>query len=316
MRTHTYTVASTIAAGILGLAAALKLYSLKADPDFPANGLATSALIIAEAWLAAWLLSRWKAPAARWTAIVFFALFACVSLGKGLKGLSSCGCFGSFQTDPWLVFTGDLVLVGSLVYSRPQQQQARGSLRALLPAVSMAWAIPVTFVAVVSASWAEASPAVPGLFVDAVSNTAILEPEEWLGSGCPLDKLTDLGETIHGGEWLVVFFHHDCPHCQELLSLLKGRADLNTKLALVEVPPFDDVGSDRHHGLANAFGRLKGRYDWFIEAPTVIRVRQGTVVRVESPLQEPLAGSLQSFLDDTASLSSVSAYAGRPKNEG
>jgi len=54
----------------------------------------------------------------------------------------------------------------------------------------------------------------------------------------------DTGDKLSNGNWLVLFYHHDCPDCAEAIKRyeqmglnLRGRADF-LRIAFIEVPPY------------------------------------------------------------------------------
>lgn len=73
-----------------------------------------------ELLLAAWLWSG-MFPLACWlTACLTFACFAAASFYMGWIGQASCGCLGAMVTiNPWLTFSFDLLVLSTLVISRP-----------------------------------------------------------------------------------------------------------------------------------------------------------------------------------------------------
>src|SRR5439155_13076565 len=48
-----------------------------------------------------------------------FIAFAIVSTHLGIRGVASCGCFGTIRTSPWTAFSIDLIAVFVLLLSRP-----------------------------------------------------------------------------------------------------------------------------------------------------------------------------------------------------
>lgn len=113
-----------VAAGVLLAAAAmLKTYQMLARPDVGTTTakLGGGALIEAELALATMLLLRLM-PRATWgIAIAAFTIFAGVSVGRSLHGVSSCGCFGPINVDPRITAGIDLLMVTLLVLAGPPQ---------------------------------------------------------------------------------------------------------------------------------------------------------------------------------------------------
>ena len=105
---------------VLIVAGALKLYELgfeAQDESAPTLLLMVLAEIelLGGIWMAAWfdpVRTRW------WGAAAFVGL-AVSSLFQTIAGKCSCGCFGSFSVNPWLVLVFDLAAVAALLGSGP-----------------------------------------------------------------------------------------------------------------------------------------------------------------------------------------------------
>ncbi|MBI2826200.1 MAG: hypothetical protein HYX69_16085 [Planctomycetia bacterium] len=291
--------------GVLLVAAGLKAYDLVSAPAAASpvgSRLLAAALVEGEALLGLWLLSGFARRGAWRAALVAFALFACVSLYRGLSGAESCGCFGGVRVSPWWTFVGDLAAVFALWWWWPRRDLAD----ALVPAAEApevvrerhAWRMVPAALAAVSLNltvvWAIAMLA-PARLTDAGdipadAKSVVLEPNGWVGKRLPLLTHTDIGSQLSVGQWTVLLYHHDCPKCQEVLANYEsdeGLADLGRarQVALVEVPPFDDtLIADSGAPLGFARGLLSADKEWFVATPVVIDVDDGTVVRVSSEL--------------------------------
>lgn len=73
----------------------------------------------AELALGLWLLTGLFPTASRASAVVAFTIFFAASLGRGLAGESSCGCFGGLTVPPWATGMMDLTVVGLMLAFRP-----------------------------------------------------------------------------------------------------------------------------------------------------------------------------------------------------
>jgi len=120
-----YDVVRIVLGLVLLTAAALKGHQLATEP-VAGTGLLTSrwfliGVVEFEFFFGLWLLAG---PYPKWTwaaAFCCFALFAGVSLWKGLSGEACCGCFGRVPVNPWYTLILDLAAVGALLCWRPRR---------------------------------------------------------------------------------------------------------------------------------------------------------------------------------------------------
>src|SRR5438093_351538 len=111
------------AAALLLIAAALlKAYQTVARPDVVtiSSRLLAGALIEFELALAGTLLLQLWPRAAWGLAITSFTVFAGVSVGRSINGVSSCGCFGPINIDPRITAGLDVLMVALLMLAGPQ----------------------------------------------------------------------------------------------------------------------------------------------------------------------------------------------------
>ncbi len=113
-----------VALGLLLLvAAALKAHQLATEPVI-APGILNSlwfltAVVELELFFGLWLVAGLY-PRQTWAvAVACFALFAGVSLFKGLSGAATCGCFGRVPVNPWWTLILDAAAVSALLFARP-----------------------------------------------------------------------------------------------------------------------------------------------------------------------------------------------------
>ena len=295
---------------VLGLvlltAASLKGYQLATEPVAGTSLLSSRwfliTLVDVELLFGVWLLSGlYSRPT--WAATIFcFGGFAGVSLWKALSGEASCGCFGSVPVNPWWTFTFDLAAVGLLAWCRPATAQpptGRLGLRwAGIALALLAGGVPGTLA---MATYTPTALSADGVIVGE-GNLVVLEPEKWTGKPFPLAGWIDVGERLVRGDWIVVLYHHDCPKCQEILSVcerLAQRASSDSAalpMALIEVPPYASGGDDLtwlgSHGM---LGRLNNERDWFVETPSVMVLREGNVEGVQ---RTPSATAFETMLRD------------------
>jgi len=88
----------------------------------------------------------------------------------------------------------------------------------------------------------------------------------------------DIADQINKGEWLVVFFHHDCTACTKSLPQLKARARKGERIAFVEIPPFARKGEEVIDPDASwALGKLSDDREWFFPMLTRVKLENGIV---------------------------------------
>ena len=109
----------------------------------------------------------------------------------------------------------------------------------------------------------------------AVTSTyEVLEPKTWIGKELPILEHIDIAEQIKTGNWLLLFYHHDCPDCQkaipqyeQLARDLAGNEEL-LRIALIEVPPYGRHPA--HWNTLCSFGQLADTKEWFVTTPLAV----------------------------------------------
>ncbi len=119
------------AAGVLIVAAALKLYALVTAPVGDSWLLAhpwlTAALIQAELALGVWLCARVYVRAAWLTAVGCFVVFTAFAAVRVLTQQETCGCLGAVEPRPgWMLLLNTSVLA-LLLYGPPGWRASRGT---------------------------------------------------------------------------------------------------------------------------------------------------------------------------------------------
>jgi thiol-disulfide isomerase/thioredoxin len=244
-----------------------------------------------------WLLSGVFKRLAWLAALACFSLFCCVTLYKGLTGAASCGCFGRVHVNPWITLLAiDLPAVVALslfhpigllipILSFPRRREsirgAIGNSLKLVATSSRSWATAGFTLAVLSTTTPILALNKPAL---ATSTYEVLEPETWVGKELPILEYLDIGEQLKTGTWLLLFYHYDCPHCQEVIPIyeqmardLKGNEDF-LRIALVEVPPYG--GRPVSEAASCALGRLPNVKEWFVTTPAVMLIENSEVRHV------------------------------------
>jgi len=106
----------------------------------------------------------------------------------------------------------------------------------------------------------------------------ILEPNSWLGKPLPFIDYIDIGDKIKTGNWLVLFYHYDCPDCitaiEELNKTKYETQDARYYVAIIEVPPYGkQIETNCLHG------QLLETKEWFITTPAIILLKNGKVAQ-------------------------------------
>jgi len=274
-------------AGMLAIAAALKLWSFATTPSFDMDWTETPLIVLGnsgfELLLVSWLMSGWQQRAASITAMLFFLVLCCVAAIKWWSGELSCGCFGPVKVPPWVTTLLDAGVVAGLVWqlSRgnieiPPYPKARAAAvfvlgicgALMLPAIAY-YHHPVT---VRSEGFTESH----GLFV--------LEPEKWVNKRFPLLEYIVTKRPIAQGICRVVLFHRDCSDCQRLLPQIEQAARTAVvRTVLVELPPVAPMEqSIIPQGTTCEVGILDASKEWFATTPVIIDLDNGRVVRQQS----------------------------------
>ena len=108
----------------------------------------------------------------------------------------------------------------------------------------------------------------------------ILEPETWVGKELPVIDYIDIGEQLKTGNWLVLFYHYDCPDCQKAITELeKIAANLSgnddfPQIAIIDVPPYGPSLQT-----SCSIGRLPEVKEWFITTPAMVLLKSGKVAQ-------------------------------------
>lgn len=288
----------TAAGLLLMVAAALKAHQLATQPVD--DRIWQSLQLIGEWVLGVWLVSGVFRRVAWVVGIIVFAVFAAVSLDKGLADANSCGCFGLVQVNPWVTFSVDVVVVLLLAGFRPRKAEPEGG------GTPARWARPAAAAALVLlggvGGWVYAQSYQPGQLQD--DGTVVfdaehvfLEPDTWMGKSFPLLAHIGIRSDLAAGRWDVLLYHEDCPSCREVIGQLldQPRAVNSPKLAMIVVPPYSGEsvlgGRDASHV---AFGVIKGDRQWFVPTPVILRLVDGKVVHVrETAEYEQAAGDEQ-----------------------
>jgi thiol-disulfide isomerase/thioredoxin len=271
----------------------LKTYQLFTDPGLGVihgSRWLQTALVEYELLLAIWLLSDLALQWGRRIALGTFLGFGCYAFFLGISGASSCGCFGKVHVNPWWTFGLDAALVIVLFVWKPRRvgdDFKHASRYVYFTArVFLVIAALFAFVGIPALSFAVRSPGSALSIESALANSrfVLLEPESWIGKPFPLTSFIDISERegLSRGSWIVVFYRHDCPKCQQALPRYERLAEQlvsakeDTHIALIEIPPYGPVGLSDNQLCCP--GRLNDSKEWIITTPAEVRVMNGQVV--------------------------------------
>ena len=241
--------------------------------------------------LAAWLISNVFKRAA-WLAVTgTFSGFLAVTFFRALSGEQSCGCFGRIQVNPWITLCLDATILTLLLVLHPHWiAEIRGQWRVKRV---VAAGLCVVLAGTLSAVGCIRNDAPAGVLENAdvgqQDRLVVLNPKEWVGQPFPLSSYVTLDQPLMRGCWVAVLYHHDCTHCQALLTKLREQVRqhppvaADPPLAAIEMPPYVKDGGvpaiasidGVHHG------RLSAAHDWFVDTPVVVGLRDGRVVFAE-----------------------------------
>lgn len=290
-RERGYSVASYCIACVMLVAAILKAYELVtvpilSDVEFLPRTIQV-VLVELELSLAIWLLLGTARIWAWRVTLATFVTFAIASLWMLMIGKESCGCFGAATVNPLLALGADAFTIVCLIQFRPEQLKQEQTIvlpggyryirwfamrtRTALMAFAILSGVVFAFAALSQRAMSVSSEG----FAFAAGNTIVLKPALWVGKKFPLLPYIEADSRLADGDWVVWLYHDSCPTCrQRLRSLTPAEGN---RLVIIEVPPY----SDSLERIPFARGRLTERYDWFIETPVAITIRDGVVKTIE-----------------------------------
>jgi len=273
-----------IVAAVLLLAALLKGYAISTGPVAGTTVLDTWAFQVASVeaeLLFAWLLIAGHnilGPMRR-MCIALFTFFAVIAGYKAWLGESTCGCFGRVSVDPHWTVLLDLGLIALVFFSRVDDSQSDMGKSVKDPrhygkvalGVYLLMAAPLTYGMLTYVPGALVAGGIGGRsqwVIDAqVGDFVLLEPEQWVGGTFPLYNQLNNAKALEAGEWTIVLFRYDCPHCVEHVpKLIRESQAAQRQIALVEVPPYAPASRVwwPTSGPGIWSGRLSEQYDWFV----------------------------------------------------
>jgi hypothetical protein len=276
------TVASLLfAAGLLKLdEVADRLHDTLLGPDSVWPRYALGQL---EIFLGIWIISGTRYSLACKTVSLTFFAFATASAYNLVAGNHFCACFGRIPLSPGRSLLLDLaVLAGLLPSWRPQASVPQdGRIRtALLHLCSLALVLATALSSTVGSAWASFD-----------SRPRVLSPpDQWVGGPLPVMDSIDIERPLRHGDWVLFFYHPDCPKCQHAQEMAEhlavspqGRSQ-PPRVALLDVRP--DSGQSMAVRSAVILGRLAPDCPTEIATPLIVRLIDGDVVGVSTTLDE------------------------------
>ena len=231
--------------------------------------------------LGCFLISR-IIPRACWlAATACFAFFSGLTLWRALDGQASCGCFGTVHVNPWITLWAiDIPATVLLLILSPKPLWVFNPIYWLTP-----WPHWRRIVATAMVIGAIVIPPTVILAMREVpvetENYIRMEPERWIDTDLPISDYIDISPAINQGDWVVFFYHHDCPDCQAALPEYRAFAEQFVgnedflRFAFIAIPPVfaEQVpASDAYR-----IGCLSDEKTWYVQTPVVVMVSDGVV---------------------------------------
>ena len=262
---------------LLLLAAILKTHQMPTTPFddnllFPSR-IANGFLVACEIGMAGWLVSAWHTGVGRVAGIVLFVVFSLITFGNVLATESNCGCLGVIQVPPVVMLTLDMAMAGLLFFWKPGN-----SVRPIWNKVSWSGTsiLALTCIVYCFSLTSQSLENVGDILED--GQLVIVDCDKWINKPLPIKTMLDRPISPEfESEASLVLFHDKCSTCQQLIAHVKQQS--KRRYVFVEVPPFERAL--RNDTDAIAWRRLSGNFKWFVEAPELIRLKNGIVTSVD-----------------------------------
>jgi len=283
-----YDVVRMILGLVLLTAAGLKGYQLATEPTLEKGFLTSRWFLILEVEFeiafGLLLLSGLYRRLTWLAAIVCFSIFSLVTFYKGISGESSCGCFGKVEINPWYTLIFDLSAVITLLVFRPQtlHQPFRIYWRPtiILAVLVLLIGLPSAHVMI---SYTPTTLNEDG-FIEGEGNFVILEPKKWIGKQFPLFKYINISDMLSQGNWIILFYRHNCHKCLQAISKYREMANETVsngnfmKIAFLELPPYEEIDAEIRASWAPYIkGKLDNRHEWYVATPIIMTLHNGQV---------------------------------------
>lgn len=263
----------------------LALWRSEVPPAFLFLPDSTRGIVVAvEALLGVWWISGVAQAKARRVAIGVFLLLAGFAGLAAWHGAPNCGCFGSAGPKPVVLLLFDLAMVGLL--------WGVGTEAGVLEDDGVPFGAAATLLRLTAAGFLAAG--IVTLTDEGYTDHRLLNGSEVVSNviGKRLEDLgkVDIAEKLRRGEWLVVFWDHDCPKCvtelPRVISLAEKlkASESRSGVALVEVPPYSRHRPTNHPPLI--LGRISSATPWLVRTPFWIELRDGVIVRQSLKMED------------------------------
>jgi hypothetical protein len=273
---------------VLLIAAAFKGYQLSTEPTLEKGLLSSRWFLILEVEFeiafGLLLLSGLYRRLAWLAAIACFSIFSFVTFYKGISGEATCGCFGKVEISPWYTLIFDLAAVIMLLIFRPQMQHQpfHINLRPTIILIVLALLIGLPS-AHAMINYSPTTLNDNGI-IEGEGNFVILEPKKWIGKQFPLFKYINISDMLSQGNWIILFYRHDCHKCLQAISKYREMANETVsngnfmKIAFLELPPYEEIDAEIRESWAPYIkGKLDNRHEWYVATPIIMTLRNGQV---------------------------------------
>jgi methylamine utilization protein MauE/peptidase C39-like protein len=246
-----------------------------------------------------WLLIALAPKISWWLLMACFIAFLGANLDKAISGEETCGCFGRFDMNPWLMFSFDLAVVLVLPFALPTESSPSALNKSKLAAF-LAANLAVCGGLFATAWLTQSSLGEDGELLG--SGTEVrLQPADWIGKRFPLQRHIDIGADLSRGKWSLMFYHADCPGCRIAVADFVAAAaqvasSAGSRAALIEVSGNEkpsEAGSTRQVLRATM---APGR-EWIISVPNFVRLQDGIVLSQTQNVQTAVQALVPSEKD-------------------
>jgi hypothetical protein len=276
-----------VVAFVLLIAAILKTHQLATTPSL-GEGLLHARwfnifVVEFELFFGIWLIFG-MLPKLTWSVSVgLFSIFSIVSFYKVISGERSCGCFGEVSVNPWFTMLFDLLVIGLLVYLRPNKSSADKlkyffyhynsrlilciGVFVLLGCTVYSWIVQKTYERLEH-------------FGQILENHVVqLNPESWIGKEFPLRDYIVEGQEIMQRKWTILLVRPGCEHCAKV----KTQLIQNSKQNQISVAFLDIASKISQPNISEKIrnNRLVSEVTWVVNTPVVLVLQDGIVQDVQ-----------------------------------
>jgi hypothetical protein len=273
---------------LLLVAAMLKTYQMASEPAVETSWVTSRWFQIAvvewELLLGLGLLTGVIPRATRLAAIVSFAVFAVYNVYQVSASEGSCGCFGKISIDPMYTLWLDVVVVLALLLWDPGFASTHGLVSSRTAGAFAVFLLAGAGVALVMTGAVTSTLDKQGR-LSGSGRWVIVDPGAWPGQRLPLLSYIDIGDQLSKGEWIVVFYRHNCHRCKAAMPRYRRDAEQmvekrsRARFALVEMSPYGDLGMSTEPCVR---GKLSDGKRWLLDSPVELQIKDGIVLSVEA----------------------------------